>query len=386
MSEKNGLLAVEWYFLLLGVFSIPLFESPKTVFLILAGLFHVIRRVRAGALGAELSRADVRMGFLALWLASVVSGLFAEHPSLAITAGSENFLMMYILFIVAADFSARGDRKTISLVVILSTAIAGLWGFAEYFSGRKQYLELNSVGFTNHSAIYLGLALLVGFYYASAHFKGSRPVEKLAVLIGVPVIAAALCLSSTGETLLGSGRFLFFFFILFFLDNRRLRLLAGICLVLVAAALIAVFHKDFSIWGIHQRLEIWGLSLEIFKRHFLTGIGAKHFSLVNLSEYGLSETASRYLSPLTHPHSLYFSIIVQYGIIGLGSAFLLSCLIFKSILRAGKSIRPLLGCAFAAVLAVGCVNTTLIAEHGLLFALIAAFAAGGNSESRPSSG
>lgn len=81
----------EWYLLLLCIFSIPLFESLKTIFLLIASIIFLIRHYIKKDLKEVFFRKDIRLGFLLLALSASISAIFAQKPTLAIR-GSSDFL------------------------------------------------------------------------------------------------------------------------------------------------------------------------------------------------------------------------------------------------------------------------------------------------------
>jgi O-antigen ligase len=342
--------------------------------LVATAVLFIIRHIRERNFKNIFLARDPRTGFLALAAAAALSAVFAGRPAFAMH-GSYEFLTMYLLFVVTAtDFRDERSIKALILTVIVSTAAGSSWGLMQYSDGTTRFLELNSVGYTNHTAIYLGLTLIAAFYYFFNHFQESTEFEKSLVMVGTLIILAALLLSSARDTLLGAGRVLFVFFVVFFMRDRKKILAFSLLLLLFAVVATIMFHNSFSTWGINQRFALWDLSWKIFKEHPLLGIGAKNFEFVNPSDYGV--IVNKYLKNLSHPHNLYLSILSQLGALGFLALMSLLYFVAKSAFEARKPLRPLIISASLAIFTIGFVNTTLHSEHGLLFSLLIAMASG----------
>jgi O-antigen ligase len=361
--ERIGIF--EWYSLLLCVFSIPLFESPKTIFLVIASLLFFIRRYVEKDYRNIFFIKDPRLGLLSLALAASISAIFAQKPLLAIH-GSFDFLKMYLLFIIVAnDFSDRRSIKTIVLTVIASTTIASIWGLTEYIIGKSATIELNSVGHVNHSSVYLALSLVLAI---SMLLLSQNSSEKNFMLISAFVILVVLILSGSRATL---GAFSIAL-IGMFLFGKKKKLFIYIIMAVITTAVITLAFvpqpsllqkvtslSDQSLLG---RIILWEKAWELFLSHPLIGVGAKHFKFYNTLEFG------------SHAHSLYFNTLAQLGIVGFTSLAFLFYLVINS-LKASYGRNLLWNAALGAFIVVsinGTLNTMLHSEHGLLFSLIVA--------------
>lgn len=359
---------IEWYSLLLCIFSIPLFESPKTIFLVITAILFSIRHFIEKDWKEIPFTKDPRLGFLALAVTAALSAIFAQRPHLAIH-GSFDFLKMYLLYvIVATDFLDKKAIKTIALIVIVSTAIGAIWGITGYVTGKSATIELNSVGHINHSAIYLALALVLAIPFL--RLLEGRP-EKIFISLSSLIILTTLILTSSRATILGIATALIVMSV-FTKWKRQLAYVFTAIIVVTVIILISVpglqlLQKNtlLSDMSLISRIKLWGNAWEMFISHPLLGVGSKHFRFYNTFEFG------------SHAHNLYFNTIAQLGIVGFISLMLLFYHIVKSLKASyGKNLlwHASLG-AFTVVLVNGIFNTTLHTEHGLLFALITAMAA-----------
>lgn len=371
------IITIERYSLLLCIFSIPLFESPKIIFLVTSGAFFLMRRYMEKDYKNVFLTADPRLGFFALFMAAALSAMFAQKPQLAFD-GSLDFLKMYLIFvIVATDFTDKRSLKSICLTIIFSTAIASIWGLAEYAAGKTGSVELNSVGHVNHSAIYIALALVVSIVISLNSFDNKS--GKIWIFSLTSFLFAALIFSSARASILGAIAAIISMFIFTINKKRFVYIIVITAVPAILFVLSLVIFKDSLLNGhslpvfqllqknmsigdssLSDRLKLWERACEIFIEHPIFGVGAKHFKFYNTSSYG------------SHAHSLYFNILGQLGIVGfsaLASLIYFTVKSFKVYYRKNALWHAALG-AFIIVAVNGIFNTTLHSEHGLLFALI----------------
>jgi len=346
----------------------PLFRSLDATFLVASSLLFLTRHLAEGNCRKVLFAKDSRLGFLALAGAAALSAIFAQKPFLAFR-GSQDFLKMYAIYvIVASDFSDKLSIRVILLIVIASTAIGSVWGLTEYVTGNNKYVKLRAVGFTNHSAIYLGISLLVVFYYFSNYLRDSNLIEKILVSSSGIVITFALLLSSTG-TLLSSGRLLFILFALFYVGKKR-ALKVALLLSVALLFLIVLFPVKANNKSLSDRLELWSWAWEVYKSHPVVGVGANHLQFQNPELYHFPSTHQW----SSHAHNLFLNTLSQIGTVGFLSLLLLFFLILKSLPYTQPGIKPLVITTLISVLMISFVNTTLHSQHGRLFSLILAMA------------
>ncbi len=368
----KNIIRFEQYSLFLCIFSIPLFESPKTIFLLITAVLFSIRHFIEKDWKEMLFIKDPRLGFLALTLAAFISAIFAQKPELAVHGGFD-FLKMYILFlIVATDFLDKKSIKSIGIIVIVSTAIGAIWGITEYATGKSATIELHSVGHVNHSAIYLALALVLAIPFL--RLLEGRP-EKIFISLSSVIILISLILTGSRATILGITAALI---VMFIFTKGKKQSAYAFTAVIAAAVIISISVPDLQLlqkntslsdMSLIHRIKLWENAWEMFTLHPVVGVGAKHFKFYNTLDSG------------SHAHNLYFNTVAQLGIVGFISLASLFYLIIKS-LKAYNNRESLLWTAalgaFIIVLVNGIFNTTLHSEHGLLFALILALGLNNN--------
>ncbi|MBI4654804.1 MAG: O-antigen ligase family protein [Nitrospirae bacterium] len=310
---------------------------------------------------------DPRLGFLALAIAAALSAIFAKNHWLAFQ-GSLDFLKMYILFvIVATDFSDKKSIKIITATVIISTVLVTIGALSEYKRNNlnSSYIELNSVGHVNHTAIYLALSFVLSITFLRTV---KNILEKILISLAAIVILSAVLLTDARATVSSIVAVVTIIFIFMKKEKQFTHILISL---IVATVIIMLFvapskfsqqYTSIFAASFHSRIELWEKAWEMFISHPVVGVGAKHFRFYNTFDSG------------SHAHSLYFNTLAQLGIVGAVSLSLLFYLIIKSLYNSYEKSslwHSALG-AFIIVIVNGILNTSLHSEHGLLFSLILA--------------
>ncbi|MBN2654251.1 MAG: O-antigen ligase family protein [Nitrospirae bacterium] len=357
---------ITWYSLLLCILAIPIFESPKNLFLGIASILFFISHLNKKDLAKTLLLRDARLGFVALIISSALSAAFASDPTLALK-GSLDFAKMYLIFvIVSSDFS---DKKSILIIIfgiIISTSIASAWGITNLFNQNATNIELNSVGHVNHSAIYLSLVIAMTIpLFIKNIFNSFLQVLSAVLLSTINLIA--LILSGSRAAIVFC--IVALFTIIALAKNNRIGIHIITLFIIIGITItvsnnLILFQKDisFSSRSVQERIDIWEDAWNMFKTNPIIGVGAKHFRFHSKSQSG------------SHAHNLYLNIIAQFGMIGALSLLLLIFMSIKSAVS-GLKLNSLSEAAVGALiitLGVGFLNTTMHTEHGLLFALILA--------------
>ncbi|KAF0182396.1 MAG: O-antigen polymerase [Nitrospirae bacterium] len=364
---------IEWYALLISVFSFPLFESPKTIFLLLSATAFIVRHAGERDLSRVLLRFDPRLGFLALAVSAALSAFFAMKPGLAIKGCFDPLMMFFLFSIVATDFSDEKSIVVIAWSVIAGTTAASAWGLAEVALQKRPLLELHSVGHANHSSIYLVLSIwvILCLFVARRAFAGRAVMS-----ISLACIISALILTQSRATYLALVLSIAGIFMFSGIHKRGIAAAATVVSIAIAAlwsyayfAKPAALQKGISFASIMMRFEHWQMAWQLFLHHPVVGIGAKSLRLYEPGMYGFVMTEK-----LSHAHNLFLNTLVHFGIVGFGALCWLFFLALRYILgQSGYSIMRPAACAGLIIVVVnGMLNTTLHSEHGLLFALILA--------------
>jgi len=364
-------------------FFLPLWEAPKTLFWALYVLAWTVNKVRARNFGG---RWDVWDTLIGLWIVSgFVVAAFAglQHNEWRgaldlLRYGSVAWLLK------RTDYSV-GERHVV-LGALITSVVAGL-AVAHWraWALGAEYLELNSVGNVNHTAIYI--AIMLGACAAWLYGRGGVPAAAIVLLLLLSLIMSA--------SRAGIGVGLFMLLVMGTAWWRRSRRPLGMAALLVTVTMVSTWIGGAEVVRKHQRnIEqqnvlayrdgIWRGALVAWERFPLFGIGMDNYSLIKMDRIkGWREEAGkafdeRDYSQWPHGHSLYFNTLAERGIIGtaalgaLLTAWLIALVRRRPAADAAEDDWLWWGAAAGAWMittGVGLVNTTLHHEHGILAAM-----------------
>jgi O-antigen ligase len=371
---------IEFGALVALAFFLPLYEAPKNIAWIIFVLAWLANRARERDFGGRWDLWDTLM---AVWVPSglVVAAFAGLHDSEwrgaldLVRYGSVAWLLK------RSDYSAASERWVFRALVaslVLGLAV-GHW---RVWVGGAEFLQLNSVGHVNHTAIYV--AIMLGACTAWFFTGGG--------IVPVLVMAFALFSLVLSASRGGIGVALAMLLVLGAAFWRRSRWPSLFTVALVVATVLTAWLGGADVIRKQQRnIEqqnvlayrdgIWRAALVAWERFPLLGIGVDNYHLINNDrvkawrEQAGKRFDERDYSQFPHAHSLYFNTLAERGI--LGALPLLAVLVawLVALVRA----RPARdasnddwlwwgcsGAAFMVTTGVGLVNTTLHHEHGIL--------------------
>lgn len=357
------------------LFVLPLLEAPKNL-LILTMLISWIGWRRAAT--PILARSEKIV--LGLLLASAVApSIWTSFGRLEVLGDSLGWIKYWIAAAVALPvLSNSADRTTAIQIVSASLAVAIGHSYWEWVSTGAQYPELKSVGHVNQSAIYLGLGLLLALF---RFFSSSRVLERaLLVMLIVAGIGLLVPMRSVITSLALCGALVF---LLFSLTSKwRWVWFAGLFVVIFGALSTPsgqAFKSEFSgrIGGSDvssKRVELWDASMVVAREDLFLGSGLRTFAESASQErvFGLLEERGQTYNPndyffSNHGHSLWATVLVERGILGLVAFVLLGIAsIHRLIKNRDREHWQLFGTLGVFVALVSFGNTTFHNEHGAL--------------------
>ena len=383
---------IEFSWLLGLIFFLPLFEAPKNLCWLGFVLAWLINRARARDWGGPWDRWD---GLIAVWIASayLVAALAGVHHD---EWREANDVLRYgsVLWILKRS---RYDER--ALLWILGTAIAATlltlaWSYWRlYVTGAKAFLELNSVGHVNHSAVYLGIVFGATLSVALAYWEKLEAASRAALWLAVAALLASVFVTESRAAVGAAVLFVFALVSALGIRGRikvwRGLMIASLAVAIVLAGLPGVLDKtvDKTVEGVplSYRDKVWSNALVEWRQFPVFGVGMGNFGRVGLEqleEWNKSQdwtirATAEGLYP--HAHSLYLTALAERGLMGL--AVLIAVLVVSGI-ALGRGVPraqdppvdwALFGAALAAWLTtvvVGFVNTTLHHEHGILSVML----------------
>ena len=331
-NNKHKLSDWEWALLVLLAIALPLSEALKNI----ASVIFLV--VWLGAFHKD-SQARWFMGKWD-WIFTLFIGSATISTLLAFDFGHNWMMWGDTLLAVSLAWtlahSSLQDRQIHWLLaaIILSTLVATLVGLWQWqISHEKTFFELNSVGYFNQSAMYLGMvAALTAWSSIILYNKINRYL-----FAGLCVITVLFsCVMLWGES--RGGMLAFFltlvFLVSFFLYNRRINLkkigLWNLAIVLIFSIFLAInphlieksIEKSQEPGGVSSgRGIIAEVSLEVFKHYPFFGIGVANHEKVSHETMahwrGEDEALWQQLYPKNfHPHNLYLGTLAERGLVG----------------------------------------------------------------------
>ena len=382
---------VEFALLLGLVFFLPLREAPKNIFWLAYLGAWCVNRFRGRDFGGRLD------GWDALLAGLLVSGyLSAAFAGIQRGDGNEwlavNDIVRYAtlaLCVRRGGYSARQSIWILGMMVASCAigAVEGLWYLK--VSGKRDALQLFSVGHVNHSAIYMAICSGVAAGLMLACWRGARAGARGAMMASTGLLLIGLFV---GGSRAAAGVGVLLLLIFGAIGARAAGFGRAIWALLLPMILVAILvggqgaierqieYASKNYWMSHRDL-IWNRGLVGWRQFPVFGVGMDNYSQITdarlrgwLAEQGRNYDPGAY-SPAPHAHSLFVNTLVERGIFGLAGlvallvAWLAALVRRRPLFSAGGSAVAL-WCASLSGLAVtvliGLVNTTFHHEHAML--------------------
>ncbi len=386
---KKYLAQIEFALLCLVVAVLPTFEAPKQIFWWLYFITAITRLIINRSL-LDFKWPDL---FFGLWLlTSLASTIGAGMPGHHEWKGFKD-LFMYsstAWLIYRSDYSLKqlGGLLIVSVITVIPPLLWGAW--LHLGPVHKQFLELNSVGHVNHSAIYLSIAFGISLSNTLYEWRNMGMYQKIIFAIITALLFISIVISES-RAALGITIILAVFLFMLLSSNKKIRWLGFglICLsmltIVFANPVILQKHKSnvANSNALAGRAQVWNVSIEAAKWHPLIGLGMDNWKYItpNAIKESVEKRDEIYVSDNFsfpgHSHNLYLTVLVERGIIGLSTLILIFLALGIQLFRSYPVFRTndqllIWGSALSAYIVaggIGMVNTTIHHEHGLLTAL-----------------
>ncbi len=371
--------------------TLPLVEAPKNLFCVLFCLVWLFNRLRTHSFGGPWRGWDTLIG---LWLASgfvVAAGAAIHHNE---WEGAFDLVRYGLpLWCLSRAGYQRANYLLVFGALIASTLIGLAWGYADVASGRRYWLELNSVGHVNHSAIYLAIMLGATLGLCIAYWRTMRQTVRAACLISVVIMTGSLIIMASRGAF-GAAVIMVLLITAGWLPrSRSAAIMLALTTVLIAAGTLLshspVMQKNsdsIRLAGVlSNRDKIWRTAWEEWRRHPVFGVGMDNYSLIDAPHFDAeSQARGEHFDPdqiqfYPHAHNLLLNTLTERGLVGtLPLTAVLMAWAYSLWRRRPQPRSAALGCAtwaaalsaLAVTLVAGMANTTLHHEHGILCAIL----------------
>lgn len=386
-----NLLNLELFFISLMILSLPSFEAPKNIFLILFVLLALFRQFYSYSLKIWRNWDWI---FLSIIASGFLSTIFA-----GIQNGDEwKGFRVLLTFICVGWLVSRADytKKQIDwifLLLIVGTLpplIFGLWEV--FFLHSKSSLQLHSVGHENHSAIYLSIIFGASMGLSLAFWSSASNFQKRLLFIA-PIFFYLSIIISESRAAFAVATLIAFIIFSLFENKKKIILIATISfltlLVIMSAINTPILIKQSRYVAsqniLSGRQAIWNTTIEAAKFNPLLGIGIDNRANVTKSDVkksiesrGATFDENKYNFHFKHAHSFYLTQIAERGIIGAFVTLTFILFWLRELISSWRSLEKssqglYLWCgsfsAWLTTFGIGFVNTTFHHEHGILACL-----------------
>ena len=387
------------YYCLLGlVLSLPLFEAPKNIFLVLFVINGAFMLFSKKNREHSLSRLT-QLSFVCFVLSAVIAGWNTDAFG---SLGALHWVLYPLAGLSLLTLSLSESQLRAVLLIALVGVIISILETSFWSTGSA---ELRSVGYRTQSSIYVAFTALITVFFLVD--RSSSLAEQTISLLAVMLIVLFLVEAKTAIGWL-SVSFVLTIATVLLIKKAEISLKSSIVFLLTSLAVSMFFIDVTEVSGIDlisrfelmverelmKSLGLWEtafLAIQNQEKWFGYGLGQFGYAV---SEQGLGELAAlRNIDPSSliyanHGHGAFTTILVERGlvgatffILGIGS-YLIQCYRMRrdDNEMALKYIDfGILGCAY--LVFVGLVQTTFHLEHGLLGFLIIGISL--SLESRP---
>jgi O-antigen ligase len=387
---RNFLNKSQFFLLLLLILTLPSFEAPKNIFLVLFLIVGFFRQFYVKDLHFLTSWDWV---FFCLFCSAFLTTLF---PGMHVAEWKGFTIFLTSILIGWVILRSKFTNKEISSLysfIIYGTVPPLIVGLVRYiYLQDKPDLQLHSVGHVNHSAIYLTIILGASIGSLISFWKKNNAYQNSLLVILNALFFISLIISQS-RAAVGMGIFLSILLFLILSKSMKFKI-SGILTVLIITAIsiilnVGVVQKEIrnekanDILG--SRDKVWNISFEAAKWSPILGIGMNNWGKIkpddiksSVEKRGEIYNEKNY-SFQGHSHSIYLTSLVERGILGFLILILfMTSWLFFLIKKFKISIADHRGAclwagsfsAWLVTFGIGFFNTTFHHEHGILSCIL----------------
>jgi len=390
-NVKPNLKTIEFFLLSLMIISLPSIEAPKNIFLVFYVLIAFFRQLKMKKFH-DLKLWDSI--FLTFILSNLICTLLAGIPGNDEWKGFRvSLTILSVGWLLSKSNYSLKQSRNLYLLLIASTLPPLLFGFWQLLiSHSKDQLELHSVGHVNHSAIYLliifGAILSTLLSDIKIKYQSFKPILILMLVLTLYALIIGLSRASAGMAILLAS-------ILITFSSKSLitKLTSlGIIILVVIMSFLSnspITQKQLNYQSqsnvMADRLQIWNAATEATRIYPVFGIGMFNWKQIKIEDLRNSVEKrneifeeKNYMLQFGHAHSLYFSTLVEKGIVGFSMLIIFMAMWLRELIKNYKfTLKNKLfftfwggaASAWVAIFGVGLVNSTFNHEKGILACL-----------------
>jgi O-antigen ligase len=359
---------------------LPLYEVPKTLAWLAYLAVWAVNRTRARDAGGAWDLWD---SLIVAWLASgVLAAAFAGMHGGEWRGAVDLFRYGSLLWVLRRSRYGTAETRLVLGALLCSTLVGILMAYGALGSGRREALELNSVGHVNHTAIYLAMMFVACAAWAFARWR------VLAILAATLLLVALFWTASRAAIGVGLVSLLVLGLAWWRRSHRPLLVSAAAVVLAASVAWVGkaeVINKQQANVEAHNVLSyrdgIWRAALVAWQRYPVFGLGPSNFGRADMEhlrrwrEEAGKPFDARLYAHFPHAHSLFLNTLAERGLIG---ALALAAVLIAWVFYLWR-YRPLGSAsdeewilwsaaagAWLVTVGAGLVNTTLHDEHALL--------------------
>ena len=308
-SILNKALSITLFvFVAFSMFSISITQIASG----LGGLLWIIRSHLTNTWKEQ--RWPLGIPFFLFVVACLIAVANAYDPSYSYKS-LKKLLEFFIFFWVLNCVNENGLRDSLSLVLIASATLAGLFGFYQAWKSGV-VIENRVEGTLSVYMTFAGLLMVVGVHaLGRALFRRSTPPW---IWVSIGIILICLLFTLTRQAWLGFLTGLIF--LVFFWRKNLLWLLPVLMLTIYIASPLSVQTRIKNMVSgndvtFGMRTDLWAGGWEIFKDNPFTGCGFRCVDLVNSQYPDPTGNVKRYRGM----HNNFIQLAVDTGILGLSA-------------------------------------------------------------------
>lgn len=324
-SNRNKITWLEttfWVFLFIALFSLPLSEAIKNIFLVgayIQGLTLII--LRKGA----IKISPVGWAFLLFLFVSILSAINSSYPHKAVR-GAWDILSPTLLYIILINTIDSHKRiKAVLSIIILSIGIGAILGITEYLLWPNNFtrLRIHSLGSTAGYLVII-IGLMIGMLINIRLEKRER-----VILIIVTVLSFIALILTNYRTQWGTLLVIFLVFSLLNKTKAAYKTILSFLLVFVIFIVTIVMLDQNVVFSrirnmatplrdpaIVARMVIWKSSWAMFMDNPILGVGPKCFQTDWNWERDENRKKYNVLPEAGQAHNMFLNVAAEMGIMG----------------------------------------------------------------------